>query len=48
MKTVEGFLMGALILIGLYLVITSSQSGAVIGSISTGFSSVFKTLQGRG
>lgn len=48
MKAFENFLAGALILIGVYLVFTSSQAGNVIGSISGGLSSVFKTLQGRG
>lgn len=47
MRGVEAFLMGGLVLVGLYLVLTRN-AGPVIGSIAGGVSSIFKTLQGRG
>lgn len=48
MSTVERFLVGALALIALYLVVTSSQVPGVINAIAGGAARIFATLQGRG
>ena len=47
LTSVDKFFGGAFVLIGLYLVLTANQSGAVIGSITGGTSDIFRTLQGR-
>lgn len=47
MRALETFLASALILIGLYLVLTSQQSAAIIREIAAGLGRVFGTLQGR-
>lgn len=48
MKGVEAFLMGALILIGIFLVLNAARTSQVVDSVAKGLSGVFKTLQGQG
>ncbi len=49
MSTVEKFLMGSLVVIALFIMVNpQNRANEIIDAISTGLSSVFKTLQGRG
>jgi multisubunit Na+/H+ antiporter MnhC subunit len=48
MRTVEAFLAGALVLIGVYLLLSSQQTASVIREITAGTARIFGVLQGRG
>lgn len=48
MSALEKFFAGAFVLIAIYLILTSQQTGNIITSFATGSSQVFATLQGRG
>ncbi len=47
MRTVEAFISGALVLIGLYLLFNSQQAAAVIRTIAQGGTQIIAALQGR-
>jgi multisubunit Na+/H+ antiporter MnhC subunit len=47
MRIVESFLAGALVLIGLYLLLSQQQTSSVIKEITTGTARIFSVLQGQ-
>lgn len=47
MRTVEAFVSGALVLIGLYLLFNSQQAAAIIRELSTGGTRIIRALQGQ-
>lgn len=47
MQTLEKFLLGGLVLVGIYLVVNSEQVGGIFQSFASGTSQIFSTLQGR-
>lgn len=48
MRTVEAFVSGALVLIGLYLLFNSQQAGQIIRQLAEGSTKIIAALQGRG
>jgi hypothetical protein len=48
MRTVEAFISGALILIGLYLLFNSPHVSAVIRELASGSARIIRALQGEG
>jgi len=47
MNGLEKFLIGALVVIGIGVVVDSSNSGGIIGALATGLSNVFSSLRGK-
>lgn len=47
MRTVEAFVSGALVLIGLYLLFQSQQAANVIRELASGSTRIIAALQGR-
>jgi hypothetical protein len=48
MRTVEAFISGALVLIGLYLLFNSPQVSTVLRELASGSARIISALQGRG
>jgi multisubunit Na+/H+ antiporter MnhC subunit len=48
MRTLEAFISGALVLIGLYLLFNSQQAAQIIRELATGSTRIITALQGRG
>jgi len=47
MRTVEAFVSGALVLIGLYLLFNSQQASAIVRELAAGSTRIIAALQGR-
>lgn len=47
MRTVEAFISGALVLIGLYLLFNSRQAGEIVRQLAEGSTKIITALQGR-